>query len=331
MITAMNASNPVVFFANGLGDHFLNLPTIRALGKIFQGRMTLVSAEGEQGFLWGDVTLRRVIETRFSRVNGRREFPANDLSAQIGECDLFISLVPWHSKSLGDLVCNLSPDFSVGFHDSFDLSLPLDFSKHSADLAFDVVRHFDTDSQWHHFAQPPVYPEDAKQMVNDIRQTSDGFRALALHVDTLAEKMWSTDRFASAISIFLENHPEFMTFILGWNDYGLDRGPHDDRIVPLHKLKLAPSWYLVGSADLFLGVDSCFLHAADFSRVPSVGLFGPTNHKEFGFKLAPNITLQANGSMDFIEVADVVLALENMLFDPNQSAVRYIEGSKIQN
>lgn len=330
MTKVVHASDPVVFFTNGLGDYLLNLPAIRALGYIFQGRMTLVCAEGEQCFLLTDVPLRRIIKTQFRRINGQREFPADEVAVEIGKSDLLISLVPWHSKSLTDLISRLAPVLSIGFRDSFDLGLPLDFSKHTSDLAFDVVRYFDPDRRWEQFAQPPVYPEFAKRLVSKVRRTAEGVRFLAVHADTAAEKMWDPERFRLVISSFLDNHPEFMVLLVGWDDYGLERGPHSDRIVPLYRLNLPASLYFVASADFFLGVDSCCLHAADFSRVPSVGLFGPTNHKEFGFKIAPNITIQADGSMMSIEVEHVLSALENIVSKPNQFAVCYSERKNSQ-
>src|SRR5262249_37867678 len=47
-------------------------------------------------------------------------------------------------------------------------------------------------------------------------------------------------------------------------------------------LPLGHALALTATADLFVGVDSCFLHAADLARVPSVGLFFATEPHEFG-------------------------------------------------
>ena len=76
---------------------------------------------------------------------------------------------------------------------------------------------------------------------------------------------------------------------------------------------------LVAQANFFLGVDSCMLHVADFCRVPSIGIFGPTQADEFGFRLGPNITIQADGGMRSIEVEMVRRAIESMLICPHQS------------
>ena len=77
---------------------------------------------------------------------------------------------------------------------------------------------------------------------------------------------------------------------------------------------------LVAESDFFIGIDSCMLHVADMARVPGVGLFGPTSAKEFGFYIGPNITIQADGSMEKIEVDMVTNALDHLVAQPAQTA-----------
>jgi hypothetical protein len=57
---------------------------------------------------------------------------------------------------------------------------------------------------------------------------------------------------------------------------------------------------------------------ADFARVPSVGLFGPTKAQEFGFRFGPNVTIQARESMDEIAVLEVLAALKALIERPYQ-------------
>ena len=63
-------------------------------------------------------------------------------------------------------------------------------------------------------------------------------------------------------------------------------------------------------ADLFLGIDSCFLHAADLFRIAGIGLFGPTDPFRFGFRLSPRVlTFWGKGCMEAIRPAAVLDAL----------------------
>ncbi|WP_025736064.1 glycosyltransferase family 9 protein [Mycobacterium genavense] len=66
---------------------------------------------------------------------------------------------------------------------------------------------------------------------------------------------------------------------------------------------------MVANADLFLGIDSCMLHAADLARVPGVGLFGPTRSATWGFRFGPHRHIDQRKMAD-ISVDAVLDALE---------------------
>lgn len=51
-------------------------------------------------------------------------------------------------------------------------------------------------------------------------------------------------------------------------------------------LALPTAFELVRYVDVFVGVNSCFLQAADLWRTSGVGLFGATEVHEFGFRLS---------------------------------------------
>jgi ADP-heptose:LPS heptosyltransferase len=121
--------------------------------------------------------------------------------------------------------------------------------------------------------------------------------------------MWSSDRLEQVLNDFLERRPDAIALIVGLKHLGIDGGRSGNRIIECNGLPFEHSCALVAKSDLFLGVDSCMLHVADFCRVPSVGLFGPTQRAEFGFRLTRNITIQAEGAMDRIQTGDVLSAL----------------------
>ena len=110
---------------------------------------------------------------------------------------------------------------------------------------------------------------------------------------------------------FLLRHKRYLAIVVGLRHAGL--GPVAERVVFAYGNCLDVSMSLVSEADLFVGVDSCMLHVADFYRVPGVGLFGPTRASEFGFLLMCCIHVQAEYSMDEIEVGEVLLAAERVM------------------
>jgi ADP-heptose:LPS heptosyltransferase len=68
---------------------------------------------------------------------------------------------------------------------------------------------------------------------------------------------------------------------------------------------------LVANADLFVGIDSSMLHAADLARVPGVGLFGPTRAATWGFRFGPHRHVDRSTMAD-ITVEEVLSAMEDL-------------------
>jgi ADP-heptose:LPS heptosyltransferase len=82
--------------------------------------------------------------------------------------------------------------------------------------------------------------------------------------------------------------------------------------VPCDGIALDTAMCLVSQASLFVGVDSCMLHAADLFRVPSVGLFGPTNAIEFGCRFAPHCHVSGDGTMAGVSMDGVHQGLHSL-------------------
>src|SRR5215813_6412745 len=96
---ALSAEYPLAFFLNGYGDNFLNLPALRALCRLFEGRLTLVCRQGPDLFCFDYLEVSRKI-TLDARFTGETyQFDAVSAATEIGQCDLFLSLVPWNSSS----------------------------------------------------------------------------------------------------------------------------------------------------------------------------------------------------------------------------------------
>jgi hypothetical protein len=309
----LKARFPALFFANGIGDHFLNLPAARALARLFRGRLTLLCASGARSTFFRDLPLRRACEVPVTTTRGARSFDADGAAAAIGPCDLLISLNPWHSSSVDRLLSRLSPRASVGFFPAFHRRVDLNFSKHAAELAFDIPRALDRSLRLEDFSGPPVFARRFVEQASRIRRSfPPGSRVLAVHADTARGKAWPRRRFIRLLDSFLERRPDFLVLVLGWVDRGLDAGRHGDRVVGGLRLPLATSALLAGSADLFVGVDSCLLHAADLFRVAGVGIFGPTDPAEWGFRFAPHRHVRSRGSISTLREDEVLAGLAEL-------------------
>ena len=310
----MNPSDykkPIVFFINGLGDHILTLPALRALANIFPSRLSLVCCPGMLELFFSELPLATVVECTVDEAT--RSFDCYTVASAVGECDLFLSLTPWHSSSLTELLGLLRPKSSVGYFSQFEHRLARDYSKHAADLAFDLPSYFVPSLKLEEYSAPPRLPPAAWAGARSILSwVPSSFRRLAVHVDTTEQKMWYTDRFESALDQFLKNHPEFLVFLVGSGGLSCAGSRYAERIIPTYGVPVAVAFWLVATSHLFLGIDSCMLHVADIFRVPSVGLFGPTSSVEFGCRFAPHRHLCGDGSLDTIQPAAVVDGLENL-------------------
>ena len=319
---ALSAEYPLAFFFNGYGDNFINLPALRALCQLFEGRLTLVCRQGPDLFCFDDLAVNRKI-TLDARFTGEvYEFDAVAAAAEIGKCDLFLSLVPWGSSSLSNLLGAWDGMMSIGFFENYTRRLRRDYDKPSADLAFDIVRSLRPDYQLHDFLEPLRYPTARRQDVHEIfSMLEPGTRTLSVHMDTHAHKLWDETRWVESLDAFLDKHTNFVVLLVGRPDRTVDteQWRNAERVIPCYGLSLPSSCCLVAESDLFIGIDSCMLHVADLARVPGVGLFGPTNMKEFGFYIGPHIMIQAKGSMEKIEAGMVTEALHQLVTEPTQA------------
>ena len=319
---ALSAEYPLAFFCNGYGDNFLNLPALRALCRLFEGRLTLVCRQGPDLFCFDDLAVNRKI-TLDARFTGEvYEFDAVAAAAEIGKCDLFLSLVPWSSSSLSNLLEAWNGMVSIGFFENYTRRLRRDYDKPSADLAFDIVRSLRPDYQLHDFLEPLRYPTARRQDVHEIfSMLEPGTRTLSVHMDTHAHKLWDETRWVESLDAFLDKHTNFVVLLVGRPDRTVDteQWRNAERVIPCYGLSLPSSCCLVAESDFFIGIDSCMLHVADLARVPGVGLFGPTNMKEFGFYIGPHIMIQAKGSMEKIEAGMVTEALHQLVTEPTQA------------
>lgn len=320
---------PVVAFFQGLGDHLFSLPAIRALATLFPQQLTLACISGAREAFFSDIPFYAVYEVPAHReyvhieldghIQGNTlQFDAEKVAASIGECDLFISLAPRHSLSVGRLHELLAPAKSIGFYSLYQTHVPLDVKKHYMDLIFDIPLRLNPSLQLENFAAPLALPQPYSQQARALRsEVHAPWRVMAVHADSHPAKMWPTDRFVELLDLFLSQHPEFIVFVVGEQDLHLNVGRHEKRIIPCYNLPLPLSLALIGEVDLFLGVDSCMLHAADLFRIPGVGLFGPTfgpdSHLKYGFRLVRSHRHVCGESMDAISTSMVAAALEALL------------------
>jgi ADP-heptose:LPS heptosyltransferase len=305
---------PAVIFGNAAGDQLLVLPALRALTSLFPSRLSLICMPGFRRTFFSDLRLRSVCEVEMQRRERQRVFDAAAVARRVGKCDMFLSLNPWHSVSLDRLVAFLSPAVSVGFSPAFQVALPKRSREHAAESAFRVPSYLDPSLRLDDFAIPPRLPDGASALIRRfLKRAAPGKQVLAVHNETKAEKMWPPDLLSNVVTTFLERHPEFVIFILDFRNPKLKIGKLKDRVIHSRGLPLPYAFALLQESDLFLGADSCMLHAADLFRIPGVGLFGPTEPRRWGFRFSPHRHVCDRRGLKFIPETVVLEALESLL------------------
>jgi ADP-heptose:LPS heptosyltransferase len=299
--------HPAALFLNGIGDHIIALPAVRALASTLQGNLALVCLEQAKDLFYSGLGLRRV------HVVSERRYDPRVVAGLIQGCDCFISFERCDNPSTQSLLTLLSPAHSVGHLDGFERRVALQ-NRAAADAAFDVARQFDATLQIENFTQPFVERGGLRALRNSMA-TKLGYRPslLAIHCETAAHKAWRTESFAQAVAAFLDHRPNWIAVIVGLDGQGILAGAKGGRTFSLCGLTLRRSMEVVADADLFVGIDSCMLHVADISRVPTVAVVGPGTEPGFDIRYTRHRVVRAPISLDELGPDPVTAALEALL------------------
>lgn len=317
----------VVFFANGLGDYILTLPSLRALAWRLPTPLTLVTDDCPADLLFGDVGFSEIVMVPMSRLDWStaRSFDAASLSKRIGDADYFISLVPWDSIALRRLIEGSNFEATFGFGPGFDFSLRLDPDRHAADRSFDLVKKFGEDFDIMDFAEPISLPSHFVTAASRIRQAVGGDRRiLVVHEETSTPaKRWDSNRMRRMLETITAERPDLTAILVSRYGASFDIRGLEDQVVSIDRVSFGFFLALIAEADAFVGVDSVGFHAADLSQTPAVGLFGPTRPEEWGGRFSPCAHVYGAGSMERISVEAVLAAVRSIM--PPRLEVRSLE------
>lgn len=319
------ARNPVVYFSTHIGDSVLLLPTLRALAEMFTAPLTLMCPKATFDLCFREVSPRLVDITGVAPYGppvgptpSTRILDYDALVSEIGAVDVFLNAVPWDIPSNGFIRAlwrRMASATSIGFptDDDYDSVVPRDV-QHSADLTFKLARLFDPGLRIEDYAWPLALPPAVAAEARAVRAAVPaGGKVLVVHGDAAwAEKRWPATRFIKVLDEFLSRHRNFVAWVVGMGHEELNVGRERARVFPKLGLPLDMTMGLVANADLFVGVDSSMLHAADLAAVPGVALFGPTDPALWGFRFAPHRHVDMSTMAD-ITVDAVLGAMEDLV------------------
>lgn len=247
---------------NGLGDSILARPFLAKLTKV--ANVTLYCYSGQEE-LFGGLKLNIV------GVDPRKKLP---LSCQRPE--LWISLnayspIPlertFHKRWRG--VCRKY--FGQSVRDTskfFILNKPMT-------KQFGIIGGVSSSFlPWH---SPVEIPYKTKNSVNNWLNMRPHQALCVIHGDTVEGKMWPVKKWEALVDRILQL--DILVVSCGKDTKFLQ---HMGIRNSSAELDLIEQFSILRQADLFVGVDSVFMHVADSFKCHGVALFGPTNPKVWG-------------------------------------------------
>jgi len=308
-----------VLFANGIGDHIMTLPALRALASLSDQNLTLLGMPGLAEDIFSEIQFSRVVDIGMTNRHGRNVFDAEAISNLPITVAELVSFNPWHSPDVNRLLAHLRPHHSTGMYPEFQTQVEPRRGEHAVDRAFRVVSAFAPGLSINDFSAPLPLKPAAKRTAHArlTHLTGHSQKLLAVHNETLEHKVWDERRWLEVLARFLAHNPDFALVALDANNTKLASLADHPRAILPRQLALNEAFALIAAADLFIGPDSCMLHAADSLRVRGVGLFGPApsaplGSDEFGFRFGPHLHLSGGGNMDNISVDAVLAALQSI-------------------
>jgi ADP-heptose:LPS heptosyltransferase len=303
----LGATCPVVVYSDGIGDTIMSLPTLRVLSKLFGHRLTLIGSQ-----ISIDILKAEEIGSTFVE----RPQDPRDLVDAVANCDLLITADPDVEAEFSRCVREIfKPRWSSGWSQHHDIILPFAPFLNFVDETFKMAMLFDSSALIEEYSAPPQFACNELDFADSIgREIGEEFRILGVHYDTSLPKAWPRQIWIRYLEEFLSKNEDFIALAVGAQNLELDKGRFRDRIVSCHGLPLAKSMALVALAELFVGVDSGMLHVADFFRVPSVGIFGPTDPRRWGCRFTRHRHVVApSKNLRYLKHQEAIFATESLL------------------
>lgn len=259
-----------------------------------------------------DARFRKTFSIPFqSGIDETHDFALEDVLKHRGEFDCIINMNWWDSHKIESLSALADVPF-ISLSKNFGHVPSIGQDQNVVDYAFQMAELIDPEAsveKWSYMMPAPSLASRRAEQIAGLLPRHR--RLLAVHTLTRIDKRWTKDKFKSALELFLSKHEDFVALVIDRVDDGLDECASGDRIFSLEGVDLETTVQLLGRCDVFVGIDSFFLHVADFLRKPSVGLFGSTNPNHWGFRFAPHNHVVASRTVD-IEVGAVVAAMDEM-------------------
>jgi hypothetical protein len=289
---------------NNLSTHFLIIPVLKALERIFGDEMIFIGREAIAGAVFSHIRFKRIVGMGVRIESGVKTFDVQGISKEIQDCGLFLCLNTWmgtEEENLKILLDKLSPQRSVGFYDFFNEKLTFNLDMHFCVLMFQCVTLLEPPAKITDYICSPGVPHKGGEIVRQFIDTfkSEGGRLLVVAPhSTCDRKEIPYTVYLEALKKVLDVFDNLSIIVLSSEFRWPYSDTYQDRIVIFDNSSNEVTWSFVAYADYFLGPESDFLHIADIYKIPSVGIFGKVSPIHLcGFRFTENLCLE---SLDYM-------------------------------
>jgi ADP-heptose:LPS heptosyltransferase len=302
----------LIFHVNGIGDRLMALPAIQALASRFPGEVSILGTAKDHDRFYRGLPLKAVYEEMRVVSNGW-SFDPDKIARIVARHQVFISLNTWHSILVEDLLGKIIGVDTSGYFPNFGRFYRADRSLHASDDYFRFAKIVDSSLWIEDSMRSPGLSVEDKKIAESIVGSFSKNGILVVHTETKREKMWPMQFFRSVLEVFLGDHPEYVVIVLDREDRGLAKMRFGSRVFSCSGASLGVAMAIIARATLFLGIDSCMLHAADLFRVPGVGLFGHTSARRYGFRFSRHHHFSSREPIEESMLDQVLVGLTSLL------------------
>lgn len=312
----------VLSFGGGLGDAYIHLVTLRALQEIFQERFVLITTERNKD-LYKEENFSKIEIIELSRVNDNDgkltaySFNMNYFNTLLDNCDVLIDLNPWYmpfeyKDYIEGSTCN-----TLGRFKFFKTHIPYDCSQNIFDSTFLFAKYFNDKLDIRDFAYPPQLGVKAKNFLEKVQTAlQESLFLFGIQDETKDHKLWNPGSFEDLIDRLLDRYNNAGVIVLSRKTtIDLDKIRNKQRVISFGSPRAINEFIsLMHIVDLFIGIDSVFLHLTNLFKVPTIGIFGPTDPVEWGLKFTQGeIVVSKSGKTEDIPVALVEHAVNRLI------------------
>lgn len=291
------SKNSYLFFANGggLGDAYMALPTLRAFNYKFNNNLVVITYEYLRN-LFIDEGFKDFIIYDFKYIQEKHgasfDFDTDPLFRLLDNAEAFIDMNPWYLQSRGykEYITNCSIPTIGHFHFySKHLKFVDDNEINNFDNRFSLAKLFDETLKVEDFSYPPKFSDNIQSFTKNLKdKLPKGMLLIGIQDETQAYKQWEPHYFEEVINKLLEKYPNAGILIFSRKTtMRLENIKEKQRVLCFgDSITFKSMGGLLKIVDVFLGIDSVFLHLADMFRVPTITLFGPTSTLSWGIRFA---------------------------------------------